>query len=265
MTSFSIGQGATLPAFAVTLRDEFGDPVNLTTLGVSSVQIRVKRVGEESPLFTRAATITDATNGKVRYEWVSGDTDDAGEYEAVWITNLGQQYPGTGPLRFTIAENATASDDDPPTLVFCTAAQARALLGKDVSLTSLHLAQTVISMTTGVQPDATTDSPWDLADDQDQIGLRQATAFQAAWLEGQFDFLTRIAVTHESVDGESRTYAAGALELAPMARWALSNTRYVIGTHRTLDAPPASRPNSYLAGWIDMVDNNAGWKPLESW
>lgn len=75
---FTLAAGDLLPIVERTLYLPGGAVADLT--GVT-VEFRWKRVGSSGNAQVRTATIVAATRGRVRYEWVLGDTDVAGEYD----------------------------------------------------------------------------------------------------------------------------------------------------------------------------------------
>lgn len=59
---------------------------------------------------------------------------------------------------------------------------------------------------------------------RDLLALKLATCYQAAWLPGQPDALTRVNVESSTVDGESVRFSSNAQQnLAPLAQRALKN------------------------------------------
>lgn len=65
-------------ALRAQLRDDNG-PVNLT--GCTLVFI-MRKVGATTNKVTSPATITAAATGEVKYDWITGDLDTPGDYEA---------------------------------------------------------------------------------------------------------------------------------------------------------------------------------------
>lgn len=248
--TFVINKDATLPAYQRTLLDEDGNAVNLST--ASSVTVQFKRVGS-STVVTRTGSFVDKPNGVVKYQWISADTATSGDYEAVWFVD-GTPYPSGSFELVTVYED---DEIDPDDLIFCTVAEARALLRLDLDVDELAFAQTTIAIRCGL--DVEDLDTYDALDDQDRAGLKQATAFQARWLRSQFDFMDRMNLADENADGESRTYRGNALMLAPWAEWALSNTRFSATIGTTIDTPRAGIEDTYelLPGFVD----ERTWRP----
>ena len=84
---FHIKQGNTSPALEAQLLDNNDDPVDLTvpddwTVDQATVKFQMQMVGDDTPTVDAAATVLDAPNGIVAYEWADGDTDTTGSYQA---------------------------------------------------------------------------------------------------------------------------------------------------------------------------------------
>ena len=92
MTDFTVGQGDLLPAISAQLVDENGDPVDLTD---ATCKFHMSKGGVVK--VDAAATIVTPATGIVRYDWVTADTDEAGEYDAEWEVTY---TTGTKPLTF---------------------------------------------------------------------------------------------------------------------------------------------------------------------
>jgi len=81
MAIFFIKAGDTSPAIQGTLERPAGTPINLT--GASVVFVMRKR-GADVDTVNAAASLVTPASGVVKYEWQTGDTDDAGTYDAEW-------------------------------------------------------------------------------------------------------------------------------------------------------------------------------------
>lgn len=80
MADFTIKQEDTSPTIKAILKKRNGDAVNLTD---ASVRFHLSTRALEI-LIDSVATILDAPNGTVKYDWAIGDTDEPGEYFAEW-------------------------------------------------------------------------------------------------------------------------------------------------------------------------------------
>ena len=63
-----------------TCTDENGDAINLTN--VSTVTIKIGRIGESSNLIEKTGTVTDAANGVVKFTFGSDDLSEEGYFDA---------------------------------------------------------------------------------------------------------------------------------------------------------------------------------------
>lgn len=101
---FYIKQGDTRPPFEVTLLNADRDPVNLTT---ATVQFRLSTRAGTVPIIDGAATVVDAVNGVVAYQWGAGDTDTPGTYLAEFVVTTASQetFPNSRYLVVQIMQN----------------------------------------------------------------------------------------------------------------------------------------------------------------
>lgn len=106
MTDFWIKKGDLRPNIEATLEDDSGNAVDLSN--ASSVDFHMRRFDADSTKVDSSATITDASNGKVEYEWTSGDTDTAGdflaEFEVTWSDSDKETYPNHDNLDIKITD-----------------------------------------------------------------------------------------------------------------------------------------------------------------
>jgi uncharacterized protein YfaS (alpha-2-macroglobulin family) len=77
--TFPLKVGDSAPVLQATLSDSDGNAVDLTG---ADVQFRLLEPRDGATKIDSPATIHDASNGIVRYQWASGDTDEAGRYRA---------------------------------------------------------------------------------------------------------------------------------------------------------------------------------------
>lgn len=96
MTDFTIKADDTSPALKYQLLTASRDPVDLS--GANEVRFLMGDVVAADT--NSGVTITDAANGKVKYEWQTGDTSEAGHYDAEWEVEYSdgtvETFPNTG-------------------------------------------------------------------------------------------------------------------------------------------------------------------------
>lgn len=88
---FSIKQGDTLPPIRSILKDAANNVVPLPV--GTTVKFHLKKVSGSIKV-DAAATIVDVPTAEVKYDWVDGDTDEAGDFVAEWEVT----YSGGGTL-----------------------------------------------------------------------------------------------------------------------------------------------------------------------
>jgi len=102
MSEVTFVQGDTGPPIKATLKQksETGvlTAVNLTAIGVNTVKFQMRRPDDKRYTVNAAATIVEATTGKVKYEWAPNDLDVPGEYIGQWeMTYLDGKVQTTEP------------------------------------------------------------------------------------------------------------------------------------------------------------------------
>ena len=113
---FQIKRNDTSPAIESHLQyydDEADEWKTRDISGNNDVRFLMSRVGEDALTVddnkAGNVTVTDAANGKVKYEWQDGDTDAAGSYQAEWEVTYSdgtiETYPNDGYLYVEIIED----------------------------------------------------------------------------------------------------------------------------------------------------------------
>jgi hypothetical protein len=85
MADFHLKAGDLLPALTAALKDGNGSPIDLTG---ATVTFRMRKRGATALTVDAAASVVSAAAGTVRYDWLSGDTDTHGLYDAEFRCEL---------------------------------------------------------------------------------------------------------------------------------------------------------------------------------
>lgn len=99
MADFSLKTGDLVPSITATLIDADGAAIDIAGADVTFV---LRKIDADAPTIESAATnlqVTDGTDGSkghVRYDFIDGDTDDAGGYRGEWRVEFAEG-PGTMP------------------------------------------------------------------------------------------------------------------------------------------------------------------------
>jgi hypothetical protein len=80
MHDFYIKRGDTRPAIKAQLREDFGDPRDLSD--ATEVRFHMESVDTGDVIVDEPASIINADDGRVTYAWQDGDTDAVGRYSA---------------------------------------------------------------------------------------------------------------------------------------------------------------------------------------
>ena len=105
MAKFYIKRNDTSPAIQTSLKDENKDPIDLTDC---DVKFLMGRPGE-SPKVNASATIVDAPNGLVKYNWQPQDTDTEGtfyaEFEVTYPNSSKETFPNKDYISIYVASD----------------------------------------------------------------------------------------------------------------------------------------------------------------
>lgn len=77
--AFFIKQNDTSPSLQATLKDGADNAVDLTG---ATVRFHMRQLGTQTVKVDDDATVSDADNGVVYYQWSASDTDTIGSFEA---------------------------------------------------------------------------------------------------------------------------------------------------------------------------------------
>jgi len=106
--AFFIKQNDTSPALQATLKDGSNSVVNLTGC---SVNFHMRKVGSSAVKTDASASISDALNGLVYYQWTAADTDTIGSFEAEFeVTYIGgeiESFPNNRFIEVEITDDIT--------------------------------------------------------------------------------------------------------------------------------------------------------------
>lgn len=139
--------------------------------------------------------------------------------------------------------------------VFATIEQVAELTGVTVTAATRKLAAQAVELSTGLIEAV---ERVDLTD-RDAYFLRLACAYQAAWLEGQPDYLTRTNLSSASADGQSATGGPDWLTLSPMARKAIKRLSWA-GTRSAMIGAVAAR--AVVDPLSELADDRLAWRPI---
>lgn len=85
MADFHLKAGDLLPAITAALKDGDGNAIDLTG---ATVTFRMRKRGATALTIDAAASVVSAAAGAVRYDWLAGDTDTHGVYDAEFRCEL---------------------------------------------------------------------------------------------------------------------------------------------------------------------------------
>lgn len=142
-------------------------------------------------------------------------------------------------------------------LSWCTAEVAGDLTGKTIDVLTRNIAAMAVELHTGLIESV----PREDMTRRDRYWLRQAVAFQAAWLLTQPDYLDRLAV--RGIQQEGQSAEAGNpdwLTLAPLARKALRKLSWRSGM-RSIDTSYEAR-RLRLDPLLEVMDDYQTWRPI---
>lgn len=100
---FYIKQNDTSPALKVELKASDGTAINLTG---ATVHFHMRDIETQVVKVDSAATVTQATQGHVQYNWQTGDTNNAGvfeyEFQVTYSDSTIETFPNNGYSKLKI-------------------------------------------------------------------------------------------------------------------------------------------------------------------
>lgn len=145
-------------------------------------------------------------------------------------------------------------------LTWCTVADVALVTGKTVTDVDRNIAAYAVELITGLIESV----PRVDVSRRDAYWLRQAVAFQAAWLADTPDYLERNDVEAAAQGGQSVTLKPDALVLAPLARRAIKRLSWR-GSRTIRPVPVDARGRIRLtADYVPLEahDDLQTWRPL---
>lgn len=98
---------------------------------------------------------------------------------------------------------------------------------------------------------------------RDALWLKRTVAFQAAWLPGQPDVLTRLNILEISEAGRSTALDKTALELAPLAKRTLNNCSFRRSRSLHVRSPFVDGPGrAGVSSVAEASDPYERWRPM---
>jgi len=104
--AFYIKRGDTSPSILMKCEDGQGNAVDISD---ASARFHMSRLGSSVAKVDAPASIIDAANGLVRYDWVSDDTDTSGPYwcevEVSFLNGDVETFPNNSYERIDIKDD----------------------------------------------------------------------------------------------------------------------------------------------------------------
>lgn len=112
MSIFTMKRGDTSPVLEAVLRDGDGTPMSLAG---ASVELRMKKRSHDFHL-SKAASVSDPSEGVVQYQWYDGDTDVPGLYMTDFVVTFPdgsvETFPNGGYMTVHILGTAESDEDE---------------------------------------------------------------------------------------------------------------------------------------------------------
>jgi hypothetical protein len=199
---------------SVTLTAQFYEYAGGPATDLSSPVLRV--YGPDSAL-TLTVTPTHVSTGLYSYLWAPGTSGAAGDYQAVWSGLDAQSETVQASEVVTVLAAASGT--------WASVADVLEITGATVTQPQLVMAQHIIDMVSGRSYEVR-QLLVDNNRTRDLRFLKQAVAYQAAWMLEQPDLFSRMNVLMVNQDTSQATFGAYAMLLGPLARMALTRVSW---------------------------------------
>lgn len=260
--SHAIKQNSAGPPFVVNLRNPDGTYVDLSNGPLVIFTCRL--IGSEPAVgFSGAMTITDVDTAEVSFGFELSQLDTVGMYActASIDQSVDTVYPANG-YWFMLVEQDLLGDTPEGGLFFATRNDARAM-GYNLSGEELLQAQGFIEVAAGRTIEELENVTLGTAD---AARLKKATVYQAVWMRQNQDAEVRNDISQvrtAGLSGESATFNADGIVIAPLARRLLSSLSWTrsrtIPLHKGGSGGLNPNPN-FVSG--SPATQGSGWFPL---
>ncbi len=104
--TFAIKQNDTSPIIAATLKDADGTAIDLSG---ATVRFHMRKIGKSAVSVDAAASVTNASQGKIQYAWSATDTATIGtyqgEFEVTYTDNKVETFPNSGYIAIEVTDD----------------------------------------------------------------------------------------------------------------------------------------------------------------
>lgn len=199
MSDFTIRENDLLPVLEVTLTDQTGAAVDLTS--ATSVNFVMTDPTTDTVLVNHAITAVDLAHGVVSYVWRTGDTARVGNFTASFLVtyaNGTQTYPTATDL--SIAMLAAIIPPAPAIDAWCTVDDVMGTTGQTVDITDVMQAQIIV--------EGFINRVWRSTDSthRDFVWLKRAVVYQALFVNQHPEIFSMMDVASLQQDVLSTTF-----------------------------------------------------------
>lgn len=207
------------PSDQVALSAEFFTTAGGTLVDVSSLTITISNPALSAIVGPTSVGITHVSTGLYSYNWTVPASASAGGYTVLWSGNSGQ----VATTELVTVELATAG-------AWCSVGDVLLFTGKTVTDNQLAQASAALELHIGRTYEELVANPDGGAikiGRRDRQWLKQACAYQAAWMLAQPDMYQRLDMEALASSGRPITLKDRGLVLAPLARRAIQRVSWL--------------------------------------